>query len=155
LKIRNQPAPVLDSQLEAELLEGIGHEALPAARKAAMFRRIFSSIAGDGTDFITVHHGEGEWRRVAPRILEKRLVDVPGTYVCILRLEAGAILPPHDHASAEESVVLEGEVWLGDVFCRAGDFHYAPRGRRHGAIRTDTGCLLYVRSGGRLGAPLL
>ena len=55
----------------------------------------------------------------------------------------------------EECVVLEGEVWLGDVFCRAGDFHFAPAGLRHGAIRTEAGCLLYVRTGGRKGAPLL
>ena len=40
---------------------------------------------------------------------------------------------------------LEGEVWLGDVSARAGDYHLARSGIPHGVLRTDGGCLLFLR----------
>jgi quercetin dioxygenase-like cupin family protein len=157
MKLKTQPIPVLDAHLEAELLEGLAPLVPGPGRSESMRSRLAQRVAarGDGEDFVTVHRHEGEWRPVAPRVTEKRLVVADGIYACLLRLEAGASLPPHDHPTPEECVVLEGEVWLGDVFCRAGDFHRAPRGLRHGAIRTEGGCLLYLRTGGGKGAPLL
>lgn len=156
MKLKSQPIPVLDALLEAELLEGLAPVEPKPTREQAMRARLAQRIASPGDeDFLTVHRHEGEWRTVAPRVSEKRLVDAGGIYACLLRLEAGATLAPHDHPTPEECVVLEGEVWLGGVLCRAGDFHRAPQGRRHGEIRTDSGCLLYLRNGGRTATSLL
>jgi len=157
VKIRPQPVPVLDALLEAELLEALSPIDPVALRAAAMKARLLEEVRAvrASGDFVTVHGGEGTWRPIAPKVSEKRLLDASGIRARLVRLEPGAVIAPHDHPSAEESVVLEGEVWLGDVFCRAGDFHFAPAGRRHGAVRTETGCLLYVRTGGEKGAALL
>lgn len=157
MKIQPRAAPVLDPILEGEILEALAPIEPMALRLAAMKARMLSEVsaAREFGDFITIHAGEGEWRALGAKVFEKRLVDARGVRALMLRLEPGAILPPHDHPLPEESVVLEGEVWLGDVFCRAGDFHFAPAGRGHGAIRSDTGCVLYVRTGGGQGTALL
>jgi anti-sigma factor ChrR (cupin superfamily) len=154
MKLKTEAPHVIDAPLEAELLEALAPIDPGAKRARSILERVEARIAGT-PDFLTVHRGEGEWRTIAPRVSEKRLVDRAGIHACLIRMEKGGWLPPHDHASAEECVVLEGEVWLGDVHCRAGDFHLAPAGLRHGALRTDEGCLLYVRTGGGSGAALL
>ncbi|QJR15627.1 cupin domain-containing protein [Usitatibacter palustris] len=157
MKLRGEPNPVLDALLEGELFEALAPIEPAPVRVGAMRAKLMADVVAlkQGGDFVTVHRGEGSWRTIAPNVMEKRLVDLAGHYACILKLEPGASLPAHGHPTPEESLVLEGEVWLGDVFCKAGDFHYAPAGLRHGAIRTETGCLLYVRTGGRKGAALL
>ncbi len=156
MKLKGESLPVLDAQIEAELLEGLAAIEPPAARAQAMRESLAARMKGARAPaFITVHRGEGDWRVLAPRVAEKRLVDAPGIYACLIRMEKGAMLPPHGHPTPEECVVLEGEVWLGGVHCRAGDFHLAPAGLRHGALRTDAGCLLYVRTGDGQGVSLL
>ena len=59
----------------------------------------------------------------------------------------GASLPAHDHPADEECLVLEGEVMLGDILGRAGDYHLAPKGLPHGTITSKTGALLFIRAG--------
>ena len=148
---RKKP-PVIDSALEQMFLEALAPVSPRPARKAAMKARILARLRpspGEGLgDFVTVHLHDGAWRRLAPKVYEKALVDAAGLYARLLRLEPGARLPAHDHPTSEECMVLEGEVWLGDEFCVAGEFHFAPRGRRHADIHTARGCLLYVRTGG-------
>ena len=51
----------------------------------------------------------------------------------------------------EECLVLEGSLWQGDVFLKAGDFHVARPGMKHGDLRTDTGALIYIRYAKPLG----
>jgi anti-sigma factor ChrR (cupin superfamily) len=157
VKIRSDPAPVLDALLDAELLEALRPVEPGPLRAAALKSRLLAEVdaARASGEFITVLKGEGAWRKVAPGVTLKPLVDAPGVRAFLLRMDAGASLPAHDHPTNEESMVLEGEVWLGDVLCHAGDFHLAPAGRRHGSVRTEAGCLLYVRTGGGKGAALL
>lgn len=154
MKIQADAPHVIDAALEAELLEALAPIEPGARRSRSMLERLEARIAG-APDFLTVHRGEGEWRALTPLVSEKALVERSGIRACLIRMDKGGWLPPHDHPTPEECVVLEGEVWLGDVHCRAGDFHLAPAGLRHGALRTDEGCLLYVRTGGGQGAPLL
>jgi len=144
-------------KIKSALLEALAPIQPAPERVEVMRARIFARLAAHASaeGFLTVHRDDGEWRAIAPRVREKRLVDAAGIYACLLRLEPGASLPAHDHPTPEECVVIEGDVWLGDVFCRAGDFHRAPAGKAHGTVRTDGGCLLYLRTGGRQGAPLL
>jgi hypothetical protein len=42
--------------------------------------------------------------------------------------------------------VLEGDVWLDDTRYGPGDYQLARRGTRHGRVRSDGGCVLFVRS---------
>lgn len=157
MKIRPDPVPVLDALLEAELLEALRPVEPGPLRAAALKARLQAELASARAsgEFVTVLRGQGAWRSVAPGVALKPLVDAPGICAFLLRMDAGASLPPHDHPTREESVILEGEVWLGDVLCHAGDFHLAPAGRRHGTVRTESGCLIYVRTGGGKGTALL
>ena len=61
----------------------------------------------------------------------------------LLKFEAGASYPAHDHPGGEEIFVLEGEVRLGKDRLRAGDYLYTPVGGKH-SVRTETGCVLLL-----------
>lgn len=156
MKPRAPRRPVLDADVDERLLEALAPVEPEAARARTLWTRIQAQIAGEAqAGFVTVHRGDGEWLPIGPRVAVKHLVERPGMHAFLLRMERGATFPAHDHPTAEECVVLEGEVWLGDVHARAGDFHLAPAGRRHGTLRTEEGCLLYLRTGGRAGVSLL
>ena len=43
--------------------------------------------------------------------------------------------------------MLAGTLWQGDVFLKAGDFHVARPGMKHGELRTETGALVFIRYG--------
>jgi hypothetical protein len=42
--------------------------------------------------------------------------------------------------------VLQGDIWVGDVHMRRGDYQRAPAGRRHPVQTTDEGCVLLLVS---------
>ncbi|CAL1241383.1 cupin domain-containing protein [Candidatus Methylocalor cossyra] len=85
------------------------------------------------------------WREIAPGVTEKRLWS-DGTWVSrYLRLEPSARVPGHPHRAAEECLMLEGDVFLGDILLRPGDYQWAAPGSRHGEVFSDTGALLFVR----------
>jgi quercetin dioxygenase-like cupin family protein len=96
----------------------------------------------------TVRAAEG-WTEFQPGIQIKMLFrDEAGAAKSFLvRLAPGVRLPEHYHATTEECLVLEGEITLGDITVRAGDYHLAPKSAHHGALTTRTGALLFLRTG--------
>jgi quercetin dioxygenase-like cupin family protein len=151
----NKDAAVLDEAACERIATALAPIAPAPPRAAAMKGRILAAVrakpAGGLRDFLTIHREEGTWTRLGPGVHVKSLVNEGGVSACLLKLAPGGVLPPHAHPTDEECLVIEGSVWLDGIFCEAGDFHFAPRGRDHSAIRTDSGCLLYVRSGGAAG----
>lgn len=85
------------------------------------------------------------WVDMAPGILRRRLWTRGDEAAYLVRAERGAQVPEHDHGHDEECLMIEGDLFLGDVLLRADDWQLAPRGSRHGHHRTDTGLLLLVR----------
>lgn len=65
------------------------------------------------------------------------------SYFC--RVDAGAEMEGHLHEDDEECLMIEGDLFLGDLLLRAGDYQLAPAGTRHGRISSDVGALLFVR----------
>lgn len=63
----------------------------------------------------------------------------------IYRLEPGALVPGHAHLLDEECMMLQGEVFLGDILLRAGEYQLAPAGSLHGDVYSDVGATLFVR----------
>jgi quercetin dioxygenase-like cupin family protein len=59
----------------------------------------------------------------------------------LLKFEAGASYPYHNHPGGEEAFVLEGEVYFNEARLGQGDYLYTPPGFKH-AVRTDTGCVV-------------
>lgn len=121
-------------------------KALPPITPPPTLRdRVLHSIAAE-SKLLTIRADAGGWRDVGPgvaiRVLHK---DVAGCSF-LLRLAAGATFPAHDHAGNEECILLEGDLTLDDVTIHAGDYHLAPRGARHGLIRSEHGALAFIRS---------
>ncbi|WP_088252926.1 cupin domain-containing protein [Fimbriiglobus ruber] len=72
-------------------------------------------------------------------------VDQPrNQFTCLIRLEPGAVYPGHPHDGPEECVVLEGEVFVGAVLMRRGDYQRADVGSEHREQRTERGATLFV-----------
>jgi quercetin dioxygenase-like cupin family protein len=83
-----------------------------------------------------------------PGITTRRLaVDRPARRVSMLvRMEPGTRYPSHRHGGAEECYVIAGDLRVGDVNMRAGDFQRAEAGSVHPVQSTDGGCLLLITS---------
>jgi quercetin dioxygenase-like cupin family protein len=61
----------------------------------------------------------------------------------LLKFEAGATYPAHNHPGGEEVFVIEGDVKLGKDRLSAGDYLYTPPHGKH-AVWSEGGCILLV-----------
>ncbi len=62
----------------------------------------------------------------------------------LLKFEAGASYPYHNHPAGEELFILEGAAIIEGATLNAGDYLYTPINFKH-AVRTETGCtILFV-----------
>lgn len=82
-------------------------------------------------------------------------LSVPGAFVKLLsfnkeagyavvlgRLEPGRFYPAHQHIGPEELYMLSGDLHIGDLVLRAGDFHHSDAGSVHGENHSTEGCTL-------------
>jgi anti-sigma factor ChrR (cupin superfamily) len=94
----------------------------------------------------TVRADEGRWEPMCAGIERKVLAfDRERNRVTLLiRAQAGAEFPAHDHDEDEESYVLSGDLIFDDLVLNAGDYHLARAGQRHPVARTAHGCMLLV-----------
>lgn len=61
----------------------------------------------------------------------------------LLKFEAGAIYPYHNHPAGEEIFVLSGEAILEEATLGEGDYLYTPPGFKH-SVRSQAGCTLLL-----------
>lgn len=61
----------------------------------------------------------------------------------LLKFEAGAKYPYHNHPGGEELFVLEGSVIIAGQTLNAGDYLYTPVDFKH-SVTTETGCTLLL-----------
>lgn len=61
----------------------------------------------------------------------------------LVRFMPGASVPDHFHSIHEDCLVLEGEMFLGDILLRTGDYQLAPAGTSHFGENSDVGVLFY------------
>jgi quercetin dioxygenase-like cupin family protein len=120
---------------------------MPDARAAGALRsRILSRLeATRGGCTRTVYADQGEWRPLLPKVQIKVLHRQGDSLSYLVRMEPGAVVPPHEHPADEECLVLEGEIEFGDIVAHAGDYHMAPKGVLHGQTRSSKGGLMFVR----------
>ena len=140
---------VIPEELSATMLEAIAPiipESDSAERMhAKLFDRIHAEALESDGDLVTVSNEAGEWMETGPGNSIKVLRTDDETMSMLVRLKPGSTFPSHSHPADEETFVLEGETWFGDIHLVAGDYHLAPRGTTHGEVRTDTGCVLFIR----------
>lgn len=139
-----------DDEVFAELAKALKPVAPPPARKAMLRSRIMERVAVEKRTamipFLTMRAEEG-WFELAPKI-EKKVLNVDreaGIESYLLRIQPGAVGPPHSHARTELMIVLEGELDVGDVHLKAGDFHMAPPGSSHGPASCQTNALVFMQ----------
>lgn len=65
-------------------------------------------------------------------------------FTVLMRMAPGAAYPAHAHDGPEECVVIEGEIQVGGVRMRAGDYQRAEPGSEHVEQRSETGALLFL-----------
>ena len=61
----------------------------------------------------------------------------------LIRLGPWATLPDHSHSLDEDCYMLEGDIFLGDLLVRAGDYQLARAGGRHVGVVSEDGGLFY------------
>lgn len=115
---------------------------LSSARGATIYLRNSGDVALRAG---TSREREAVWDDFGPGI-RRRVVWRQGDETCYLaRAEAGAFVPAHGHHLDEECLILEGDLFLGDILLRAGEFQLAPAGMEHGIVQAASQTLLYVR----------
>lgn len=134
----------LDPAVLAELLGAVAPEAPAPSLRAKVLER---ARALTRLREHVVRVTEGGWKPVVPGIEVKTLFydAAGGTVSFLLRAQPGASLPAHGHRAYEECLVLEGELTMGDLTLRAGDFQAGYPGEEHPVSSTRTGVLVYLR----------
>ncbi len=131
------PDPDRAARLKARVMEGIRKESAPeSAAPLATPATVFRTIAVEGR----------EWRPVSPGVEMCTLREDEEARSILLRMQPDSILLPHQHAMSEESLILEGDAWIGnEVYLQAGDYHFSPAGAKHPLLRSPGGCIVFVR----------
>ncbi|MBK8944446.1 MAG: cupin domain-containing protein [Ignavibacteriae bacterium] len=99
----------------------------------------------------TVNTNNTQWKQ-----LYENGIDTTGLYFKVLRFDettkrppsfllkfdAGAKYPYHNHPGGEEVFVLEGSVFFNDTELFAGDYLYTPKNFKH-SVHSKNGCVLF------------
>jgi quercetin dioxygenase-like cupin family protein len=90
-----------------------------------------------------VHAAGRRWR---PTFAGVELLPMWGTVEMtsmLVRFAPGASVPDHHHAAHEDCLMLDGEMFLGDILLRTGDYQLAPAGGGHFGETSDVGCTFF------------
>lgn len=139
-----------DPGVRRELLDRIDAEL--AARDAAGPRpaprqvwRNWAPAATGGLFTLKAHEGEWQETGVAGVQVRRLFLDAAANRMTALfRMAPGTAYPAHNHAGAEECLVLDGDLHVGESVLRTGDYQRAEAGSLHGVQWTEGGCLLLI-----------
>lgn len=129
------------------IAEGIEPRPGSVHLESRLRERLLAKIAVAGASR-TVRAGEGAWQPLRPGVTLKLLREDPlaRRMTAWIRLLPGSSLESHRHEQAEECLVIEGEILIGEHRLGAGDLHVAGAGTAHDLIRSPHGALLLVHA---------
>lgn len=139
---------VLDDDVLQTLAAHCAPIEMPAELNARLRQRVMAVtelVPSAKEGLVTVRASEGEWVNIAPHVDIKVLADDASYRTLLYRFGPGGKLPPHGHRGDEECIVLGGEILIGDLPVRSGDYHLAKCGTAHAELYSETGALLFVR----------
>jgi anti-sigma factor ChrR (cupin superfamily) len=90
-----------------------------------------------------VDPGRRRWRASSAGVEVMPLRGDSEVVSMLVRFAQGASVPDHGHALDEDCLVLQGEMFLGDILLRAGDYQLAPAGGTHFGETSDVGVLFF------------
>lgn len=91
----------------------------------------------------TVPAGVDGWEPLRAGVDIKPLFGAGPGISMLVRFRPGATVPGHPHTLDEECLMVHGELFLGDVLLREGEFQFAPGGSAHSELSADADCLLF------------
>jgi len=121
------PAPPRADSLRARLLDR-------ASRSVAARRGVHTLRARDN-----------DWQPYVKGVCYRLLHSTPTVRSLLVQFDPGATLPPHRHGHHEECMVLSGNLVMGALELRRGDYHLAPARSRHAGLVSPEGALIYLR----------
>lgn len=86
-----------------------------------------------------VPFGKRRWHPTFPGVEVMPLWGSPDCTSMLVRFAPGGGVPDHHHAVHEDCLMLEGEMFLGDILLRPGDYQLAPAGGGHFGEMSDVG----------------
>ena len=144
-----KPQDPLPSDLEQALAAGVAPTAMPKGMQNRIRDRLLNRIRAQacGSNSTTIRSSDDRWHTVGPKLRLRvlHLDEAQQQVSFLLELAPGAVVPAHEHAIDEECIVVDGEVSIGDLRLRAGDFHLAHKGHAHGEMTSPKGSTLYLR----------
>jgi hypothetical protein len=87
--------------------------------------------------------GESGWLPFAPGVQVKPLAGSDAAVSMLARFAPGASVVAHGHGLDEDCLMLQGDLYLGDVLLLEGEYQLAPGGSRHNGLMSDTGAVLF------------
>jgi len=145
---RVEPPP----ELRARLLERTAHEASAGRRTATApaiqtWKQWAGNAPAGGLPYVPASLGAWEPTAIAGIAVRKLHVDREHDRATMLiRMDAGTSYPGHRHGGVEECYVLEGDLRVGEILMRAGDYQRVETGSEHPVQATESGCLLFIVS---------
>lgn len=128
--------------------EDIAEAPLSKDKMMSMKERILNrTVACAPTGGTTVRAQDRKWYNIAPGISINTISqDLKAkTQTSIWRVQAGAVIPEHDHNNQEECIVLKGMIRIGDHILNEGDLHIMEAGSHHEPLHAVTDALLYLK----------
>lgn len=132
------------ASLRTRLLTRVSEKPAAAASSPAVARAPIPDLPA-GVQIVL--GGAGEWTATSlPGVRYKDLYEdqATGMITRLVELDAGAGYPAHRHASAEQCLVLRGDLHFGRATFHGGDFLCAPQDSLHPPSFSEQGCLLLI-----------
>jgi quercetin dioxygenase-like cupin family protein len=124
---------------------GVPPALLRSASGALVYLREPATADGDEAEqAYTQLDATEHWHEFGPGIKRRVLWNQGNEAAMLYHVLPGAGVPRHGHGHDEECLMLEGELFLGDVLLRRDDYQLAPAGTVHDGVFTDTGALIYA-----------
>ena len=127
----------------------LGLKPVTPPKNAALRARVLKRIAkfADADPYIkTIPASDLGWNDVIPKIRAKCVFTDGVAESWLIRMEAGARAPAHDHPAREECLVLEGSIrYIGGSTLNAGDYEVVEKGGHHTEVVSEHGALLFLR----------
>lgn len=151
--LHTAPAAAPRHDLKAELLQRIAHERETGVAKdsSGPTPQVWKDwqAAGLNPDWFTLRYNEGKWEGTGYDGVSVRRLFVDrarGSVTMLVRMDPGTSYPSHRHGGPEECYVLEGDLHVGEIVMRAGDYQRVEAESIHGVQWTESGCTLFIIS---------
>lgn len=145
------------SPLEASLEDIFHHFGIASLSEvkpdSSVKKRILSKVLNkenEDADFLFIRKSDSPWKKSAFPGVEYKILNKDNhrnTITLLIRMEAGAVFPGHSHGSAEDCLLISGDLHIAGTVLKAGDFHRANAGSLHKKFSTSAGAEFLIVSG--------